>query len=484
MTTGTVPPQPLTPAPLLRAGAGSAVEPAASNDYRQRSRARAARRDWLGIATVSSAAAAVALFLSDGGASQFGSPAAALTSLGIIAGLVATDLVCVMLLLAARLPIVDRTIGHDRALGLHGRLGKPVLYLLLAHGLFLTLGYGVDAGVDPVAETVQLWQGFGDMVWAYIGLALFVVVAVTSLVAVRRKFPYEVWFAIHLLTYAAVAASIPHQFSMGGLFAPGTAQRWYWLALYVFTGSSLLVYRLLVPVLQTLRHDIRVSNVVTEAPGVVSIEMTGRKLDRLEAAGGQFFNWRFLASNQWWHSHPFSLSAGTGHGRIRITVRNLGGGTSRLMDIRPGTRVAIEGPYGIFSEEARSQERVVLVGSGIGIAPIRALLEDLSFRPGNAVVILRASRAEDVFLHSEIADLCQRRGARLHVLAGPRSLDAPSWLPSSAAADGLDLSAFVPSAAGAEIYICGPTAWTDLVATDAADFGFPDDSIHYERFSL
>ncbi len=45
------------------------------------------------------------------------------------------------------------------------------------------------------------------------------------------------------------------------------------------------------------------------APGVVNIEMTGRRLDRLAGTGGRFFIWRFLAPGLWWHPHPFSLSA-------------------------------------------------------------------------------------------------------------------------------------------------------------------------------
>ncbi|MFP3700614.1 hypothetical protein SB758_34640, partial [Burkholderia sp. SIMBA_013] len=86
---------------------------------------------------------------------------------------------------------------------------------------------------------------------AYISALLFVAVVVTSLVAVRRRFPYEFWYAVHLLTYAAVATSIPHQFSVGGLFAQGTWQRWYWLALCMATGSALLYNRVLEPLFAT-----------------------------------------------------------------------------------------------------------------------------------------------------------------------------------------------------------------------------------------
>ena len=210
--------------------------------------------------------------------------------------------------------------------------------------------------------------------------------------AVRRRFPYEFWYAVHLLTYAAVLTSIPHQFSVGGLFAEGTWQRWYWLAICIATGAALLHYRVLEPLVATFRHQLTVSRVVAGAPGVVSIELTGRHLDELAGSGGRFFIWRFLAPGMWWHPHPFSLSAepvlfdSSGRGTLRITVRNLGRGSAQLARLKPGTRVAIEGPYGLFSTAARSRNRVVMIGAGIGITPLRALLESTPFEPGNATV--------------------------------------------------------------------------------------------------
>ncbi|MBG6224767.1 putative ferric reductase [Arthrobacter sp. CAN_A2] len=396
----------------------------------------------------------------------------------------ATDLVVVMLLLAARVPFIDRTIGHDGAIRRHGALGKPVLYLLLAHGVLLTLGYAMTGGIDPAAQTAALWAASGDMQLAYLGLGLFCVVAVTSLVAVRRRFPHEVWHAIHLLTYAAVAASLPHQFSAGGLFSEPGYQRWYWLALLTVTGSAVLVYRVLVPLLQTMRYAVRVTDVHPEGPGTVSITMTGRRLAELDARAGQFFNWRFLDSASWWQSHPYSLSAPVRGNTLRITVRDLGRGSRRLAGLRPGTRVALEGPYGVFTEGARTGPRLVLVASGIGVSPVRAILEEAAFLPGDAVVILRASTPAGLTLRSEIEGLCTARGARLHCLVGPRHADIRSWLPAAEAARGTTLRSYVPSAEHADLYVCGAPAWTALVEADAAAMGFTQDSIHVERFAL
>ncbi|MFD0758451.1 ferric reductase-like transmembrane domain-containing protein [Arthrobacter ulcerisalmonis] len=81
--------------------------------------------------------------------------------------------------------------GHDRALEFHRKLGKPALYLLLAHGVLIAAGYGLAEGLDPVSESVALWVLVPDMWLAYLSMMLFIAAVVTSLVAIRRRFAYE-----------------------------------------------------------------------------------------------------------------------------------------------------------------------------------------------------------------------------------------------------------------------------------------------------
>ncbi|MDQ0032237.1 ferredoxin reductase family protein [Arthrobacter bambusae] len=450
-------------------------------------RRRMFRADMLTVALWASLAAALSLWLADGGASSVGNPTQAVTAVGILAGLAGMDLVIVMLLLAARLPFVDGAVGHDRALEFHRKLGKPALYLLLAHGLLLATGYGMAEGLNPVSEAVSLWVLVPDMWLAFVSMALFIAVVVTSLVAVRRRFPYEFWYVVHLLTYLAVATALPHQFSVGGLFAEGTWQRWYWLLLCIATGSALAWYRIARPVLATYRHQLTVRRVVRVSADVVSIEMAGLRLNELSGSGGRFFVWRFLAPGMWWQAHPFSLSAepqvGTSSRQptLRITVRNLGAGSARLASLKPGTKVAIEGPYGVFSTAARSRDRVVMIGAGIGITPLRALLESTPFAPGQATVLLRGSSAEELFLGDEILELCKRRGATLFHLTGRRSPDGRStWLPASAGT--ARLPDFVPDIADADVYVCGPAAWAGQVLAEAKSSGVREEQLHYERF--
>jgi predicted ferric reductase len=452
-------------------------------------RRRMLRADLLTVVAWASVAAAVALWLADGGAAAITSPASAFTAAGIVAGLAGMDLVLLMLLLAARVPLIDRTVGHDRALEFHRMLGKPSLYLLLAHGLLIAVGYGMAEGLDPFSESVALWVLVPDMWLAFVSMALFIAVVVTSLVAVRRRFPYEFWYVVHLLTYAAVGTSLPHQFSVGGLFAEGTWQRWYWLGICVATGAALLYFRVLQPVLATSRHQLTVAKVEALAPGVVNIFIKGRGLERLAGSGGRFFIWRFLAQGMWWHPHPFSLSTEPvvtgpdGRGFLRITVRNLGGGSAQLARLRPGTKVAMEGPYGLFSTEARTRDKVVMIGAGIGITPLRALLETTPFAPGDATVILRGHTDQELYLGNEIIDICRQRGVRLFHATGSRAnWDSGSWLPADAVRSSYTLASYAPEVTDSDVYICGPLEWANNVIADARTAGVRPEQIHHERF--
>ncbi|AMM20773.1 oxidoreductase [Frondihabitans sp. PAMC 28766] len=478
MTT-TAPPQ--APHPMRRPPAQ--VVSADARRRRREHRRRAVVVDLLTILVWASAAVALALFLASPGAHDITGPASFVTAVGIGAGLLATDLVLVMILLAARLPVVDRVFGADRAIAVHRSLGKPVLYLILVHALLLTIGYGLSDRTNPVGETISLFTTMHDMPLAYLSLGLFVAVVVTSLVAVRRKLPYEAWHVIHLLSYAAVAVALPHQLSVGSVLVSGTWQRIYWITLYVVVLAAVVVYRFAMPLVVTFTHRLRVIDVEQIAPGVVSIHLSGRDLDRLGVEGGQYGIWRFWTARTWWHAHPVSFSAVPGRDRARITVRDLGAGSRRLGRIKPGAFVSLEGPYGLFTSRARTAPYLAMVASGIGITPVRAMLEDSDLRVGEATILLRGSDADQRYLWDEVAELSSRTKSELFAMVGPRPSGFDAWQSAEDFGRGVTLTSTFPHLMESDLYICGPQAWADLVARDARLAGVPEHQIHQERFS-
>jgi predicted ferric reductase len=210
--------------------------------------------------------------------------------------------------------------------------------------------------------------------------------------------------------------------------------------------------------------------------------MSGRNLRTLGSSGGQYFVWRFWTAKTWWHSHPISLSAAPTNTSARITVRALGDGTTRLGRLPRGTRVSIEGPYGLFTDAGRTSPKLAIVAAGIGITPVRALLEDSRVVPGETTILLRGSHEGENFLWDEMRQLAHDRGARFYSSVGRRARHAHSWLAAEDVRRNVTLTSVFPDLKNSDLYICGPQAWTDAVVADARESGIPDHQIHMERF--
>lgn len=435
------------------------------------------RADWhdllAGLGWVSTAFA-VTLYLAGG--IRITTFADALYALGVVSGLVATNSMLFMLLLAARVPAIDRAIGQVKAIQWHKKLGQVTVLGVLAHAVLILASVGLDNQTSVVAALQLLWSN--DLALALTALGLLLVISITSVVAVRRKLRYEVWHAIHLLSYAAVILAIPHMFTMGATLATGTWQRVYWTTLLLAVGTCLLAYRVLIPLYRSLRHDLRLSEVTPIAPDVYHLTFTGRHLDRLAVEGGQYFIWRLGARGLWAQPHPFSLSAAPTGGTLRITVRVIGDGTARLIGANLNTRVFFEGPYGGFTDHSRTRNGLLLVGAGSGVTPIYSMLESSTADPTLTTVVLRASRPEELLLVDEFQHLCYERGVALHVLVGPRH--DGRWVNAKYASH--DLSSLVGDLKDCDVFVCGPAGFVDAVLTEAASLGVAEEQCHEERF--
>ena len=398
------------------------------------------------------------------------------TSIGRLTGLLSAYLALIQVLLLARLPWIERVLGFDRLTVWHRLNGKICLYLVLAHVVFITIGYASMDKVVVPTEVSRLVLDYPGMLAATIGTVLMVATVVTSLVIVRRHFRYEAWYAVHLLVYLGIALAWFHQIPTGNELTANPAAATYWTSLYLATAALLLWFRLLVPIFQTLRWQMRVESVTAEGRGVVSLRITGRHLERLHVRAGQFFLWRFLSRDRWWESHPFSLSEAPGSSSLRITIKASGDFTAHVGELRPGTRVIAEGPFGVFTDRVRRCERVLFIAGGIGITPIRAMLEAM---PGDLTLIYRAITAEDVVFKAELTRLARERGFTLHLVLGDHALPEYRDLLSPA-----HLQHLVPDLVDRDVYVCGPPPMMRIVERDLRCANVPQTHIHTERFAL
>ena len=403
-----------------------------------------------------------------------------LTNAGRITGLLCGYAVVVLLALMARVPALEHGVGSDRLARWHAMGGRYTVCLAVAHTLLIIWGYAVTAHTDVVSETGTLLTGYADVLMATVAVGLLVVVGVVSARAARARMRYETWHFIHLYTYLAIALAFSHQFADGADFTDPPV-RWLWSTMYVVVAAALLWYRVIVPVRGLWRHVMRVEAVVPEAPGIVSIYIGGRDLERLRAESGQFFRWRFLTRGLWFAANPYSLSAAPQAGRLRITVKAAGEHSAALAALTPGTRVLAEGPYGSFTAARRRQRRVLLIGAGVGITPVRALFESIPAGPGDVTLLYRTSRPDDLVLRHELEAIAAARGARLHYLVGRRT---PGQRPRTDPLSQSGLERLVPQLRDHDVYLCGPDALTATLRRTLRAAGVPARRIHHESFTF
>ena len=393
-----------------------------------------------------------------------------------VTGLAAALAALFGLVLTARPRWLERSAGLDRMIGWHRVTGMTAAF-----------GMGVHVFASVVAAAggfTGLWSALVDLVtgtqWyvaALVAALLFALVSTTSWRRIRRRLSYETWHGVHVVGYLAIALALPHQIFSGSTIADSRITQLWWLGLFVATFAIVLISRVGGIARSAVRPRTVVSRIVPEAPGVASLVITGPGVDRLDARPGQFVMLRVLTGDLWWQAHPYSLSAAPRPGALRLTVKDLGDASHRTLAVSPGTRVLLEGPFGTMSIDRANGRPVLLIGAGVGLAPMRALLE-ASTRAQRPLVLARAHSTADLPLADELGELARSRDGQLIPVTGPRT-QFPSGNPFTAEA----LTRNVADLRERAVFVCGPSALQDRVQGELQRAGVPREQIHSERFA-
>jgi ferredoxin-NADP reductase/DMSO/TMAO reductase YedYZ heme-binding membrane subunit len=426
-----------------------------------------------------------ALWMAGGGVQGLRSVSGALDSSGRLTGLIASALLLTQVFLMARIPWFEQAWGQDQLARTHRLVGFTSFNLMWAHIVLITLGYAAGSAKGLWGTVVDFTLNYPGMLLAIAGTVALCMVVFTSVKAARRRLRYESWHLLHLYGYLGAGLALPHQLWTGTDFVDNLTATVFWWTLYAVCLAAVLIFRVGVPLVRMRRHRLRVLDVRHEAPGVTTVVVGGPRLEKLPAYGGQFFQWRFLDGPGWSRANPYSLSAAPDGRTLRFTAEHAGDGSSRLAGLRRGTPVLVEGPYGRMHAGTRTRRKVLLMGAGIGITPMRALLEDLPQSPGDVTIVHRVGTRDDLVLDREIDALAKEHGAHYVVIEGHRVPGRDSWLPAEAAhlTDREALLHLCPDVAERDVYVCGAPAWMDAVRLAAREAGVPGAHIHLERFT-
>ena len=400
-----------------------------------------------------------------------------LLGLGQVSGLLAALGALGAIILTARPALLERRFGLDELLAAHRWFGIFTVIAIVVHAVSDTWAWAASSGGSFISALIDMATHESWMVAALVSTMLFLIVGLSSWHRIKNALAYETWYFLHLTGYLAVLLGFGHQLTLGTDIARDRLAFIWWCSLAVLTVAIVLWSRLGV-VVRSLSRRLYVIAVSREANGIGSLHIAGPGLAGMRVSGGQFFIVRPLARGLWWQAHPFSVSAAPTTAGLRFTIKELGDDTPALLRIKSGTRVLLEGPYGVFTADRAAGHGVVLVAGGVGIAPIRAILEDCHPEQ-NPIVIVRVHAEHDLAHRSELEDLVHSRNGQLHVIVGPRQ-----WFAANDPFTGASLGSLVPDIAGRHAFICGPASLESAVIKGLRKAGMPSSAIHRERFGV
>ena len=228
-------------------------------------------------------------------------------------------------------------------------------------------------------------------------------------------------------------------------------------------------------------HDLTVVEMVDETPDarsfVLAVPPALRSLFMYEA--GQFCTFRVRIDGEE-HLRCYSMSSApsTSSSTLTVTVKRVPDGvvSNWLNDsVSAGDVLSVTKPAGVFCLRDASTPVIAFCG-GSGVTPVMSLARVVLSGTDRPLRLLYANRdRSSVIFESALESLTDRHADRFvlqhHIDADAGYLTAP------------DIATFVGDQLDADFYICGPTAFMDLVEKTLLDLGVDPDQIWIERFT-
>ena len=416
----------------------------------------------------------IGIWLRHGGWSHLtsGDSAEAWESAGALTGLLATALAMIGIAFAARTHGFERAIGLDRALLWHRWLGETAALLLVAHIISTLIAYASRGGLGDAIR--QLTGEEQYMAMATVGALGMLIITFVSLGFVRRHMAYETWYFIHLLIYASLLLALAHEIFLGSDFAFDPLARWFWIVVTVIVFAIVFISRW-GKAIRSIMKPLTVLSVTPLNDVAAAVELGGQNVTELRAAAGQFALLRPLTPKLCWQPHPYSISAAPRVDRIRFTIKALGGASELMTQLPVGTKVAIEGPFGTKIYEELRGNKLLLIAGGVGIAPVRSLMED--FGPeAEPIVIYRARRQAEIVHLDELEALAETRNGRIITVVGPtKNLRDGNPLDPDV------MRRLVPDVSERIAVVCGSQPMINAAYDCLYECGIEPEDIHFER---
>ncbi len=389
-----------------------------------------------------------------------------LIALGRLAGLLSEFLILVQLLLISRFSSIEKQYGFDKLISIHKKIGFFLGVFLISHPILLTIGYAQSKNISYITQFIDFITKWNGVFGAAIALLIIVFIAIISIKKYRTKISYEVWYFLHLPLYVVVAIAFGHQINTGDMSSGGAM--FYWFLINLVTIGILIFYRFLRPIYLFFRHSFRIEKIVQENTNVYSIYITGKNMSQYRFQSGQYANLIFLQKKMTFH-HPFSFSDAYNGKYLRFTIKSSGDFTSKIEKLKIGTRVFIDGPFGVFILNKLVNNKAVFIAGGIGITPILSMIKSIH-NTKNAVLLYSNKSEADINFWHEISK---------------SQIESHYFNTSLGVHNRISIEKIIeicPDYKDRDFYLCGPVQMTINLLKHLKKVGVTYEQIHFEKF--
>jgi predicted ferric reductase len=381
--------------------------------------------------------------------------------------------------LTARFRWIAGRVGMDAMIQFHRQAGLVAFGFVLAHPVILILNSRrALAYFDP---TVNLPRALS------LSTAIICLILIVALSMRRQalRIPYEWWRLTHgVLAAMVLLIGLAHTL-MVGRFVSEPWKQGMWILLIGVAVTLLVQTRILKPIL-SLRRPWRVQSVRRELERLWTVTLAADGHAGTSFAPGQCF-WVTIAGSPFsLQQHPFTVASSARDGvRLEFTIKELGDFTSRIGEVKLGSRAWLEGPYGAFDVPSDPEAPLVMIAGGIGITPFLSIMRTLRDQGARrrGVLIYGAKDLESMAFRGELEECAAATGVALALLP---EHPPPGWEGESGFLTPQMLGRLVEpqDEPSSQYFVCGPDPMMDLVESSLLERGVSLARLHSERFNI
>lgn len=356
---------------------------------------------------------------------------------------------------------------------LHKNLGKYGFLLIMFHPILMTIYY-LGAGINLIGPKFDTdFDRYKTL--GVIGFTLLATTWIASAI-LRGKIKFRPWKRIHFLAYIALPLLILHGLNIGLTLSTNRLLRYYWLGLALVLSAA-IIYRLLLNVgVFKSKYKVIEMNKLTADTTQVVMQPVDKRLNPLP---GQFI---YIQIDAFGETHPFTVSHSNEEtGLLSITPKSSGPFSANLQELVLGKEVYLDGPFGVFTREAYTTEKpIVLIAGGIGITPFMRLIDRMNLGWQKDVTLFWGNKTEqDVPYTSELKNAESNGLKTVHVLSNQEDYPGEKGYITKEL-----LQKYLGDMTKYEYFVCGPPAMMDKLLPVVEGSGVPKEQIHAEKFSL